>query len=247
MTSPHHPNHSSQRQFYRGGQGGLIVVLLSSLPLGSTSTASSCPRPCKPTSPSSGGQLGNDKDVGSMEGKGGGTKHDTITSPPPLCWSQCHLAHHLPTSIVLFLSSSLLPPPHPHPLPMAGCCVLGRWGRTLLTSSSPLNCLVAIITITPVICLLSLLPPKASPPPILLSLLLPMASPPPQPQQLKTILSRRTRGADCCIVVITASWIGVYGVVPSPPLQTYQLEQWRAAQQQQGHWICGRRGRRRKA
>ena len=56
----------------------MIVVLLLPSPLGSTSTASSPPCPYKPTGWSSGGQLGNDEDIGSAAGKGGGTKHDAI-------------------------------------------------------------------------------------------------------------------------------------------------------------------------
>ena len=66
---------------------------------------------------------------------------------------------------------------------------------------------------------------------MLLLSLLPMASLPPKPQQPKTTLSRQTRGADCCIVVNIASWIGVYCVITSPPSQTYQSEQRRAAWQ----------------
>ena len=46
--------------------------------------------------------------------------------------------------------SSLSPPPHT--LPMAGCCVLGGQGQTLLTSSMPLDGSVTIVTITPVVC-----------------------------------------------------------------------------------------------
>ena len=141
--------------------------------------------------------------------------------------------------------SSLLPPPHQ--LPMAGCCVLRGQGRRLLTLSSPLDRPVAVIALTSVVCWLLFSLPKASPPPMLLSPLLPIAFLPPQPQQPKTILSRQTRGTDCCIVVIIASWIDIYGIIASPPLQTYRPEQRRAARQWRGCWIRSRRGRRRKA
>ena len=71
-----------------------------SSPFGSTSTASLPPHPCKPTNRSSGGQLGDNEDVGSAVGKGGGTKHDIITHPssslpepmsPCLPFSNSHL------------------------------------------------------------------------------------------------------------------------------------------------------------
>ena len=59
----------------------MIVVFLLHSPLGSTSTASLPPHPCKPTGRSSGGQLGNNKDIGYAAGEGGSAKHDAIEPP----------------------------------------------------------------------------------------------------------------------------------------------------------------------
>ena len=69
---------------------------------------------------------------------------------PSLCQSRHHLACIFQQPSYFFsLLSSL---PSPHPLPMAGCCVLGRRGRTLSMSSLPLDHPVAIITLTPIVC-----------------------------------------------------------------------------------------------
>ena len=69
------------------------------LPLGSTSTVSLPPCPCKPTGRSSGGQLGNNKDIGSAAGEGGGAKHDTIAPPLLFAGADATLPaiHHHPT------------------------------------------------------------------------------------------------------------------------------------------------------
>ena len=83
-------------------------------------------------------------------------KHDTSSSSlhhPPLRWSQRHLTHHPQTAAVLFLCVFFVAASPP--LPMAGCCVLGRQRRILSTLLSlflsPLDPPVAITSLTPAI------------------------------------------------------------------------------------------------
>jgi hypothetical protein len=60
-------------------------------------------------------------------------------TPPPLHWSQHRLTRHPPTAAVLFLSASSSSPFLPPPPTIAGCCVLGRWGRISWALSLPLE------------------------------------------------------------------------------------------------------------
>jgi hypothetical protein len=94
----------------------------------------------------------------------------SLREPTPPCLSSSNSRHTLP------LWSLSLPP---HPVPMTGCCVLGGQGRTLSTSSLPLDHRVAIITLTSVICCLLFSLPEALPLPMSLSSLLPMVLPLP--------------------------------------------------------------------
>ena len=75
-------------------------------------------------------------------------------TPPPLCRSRHHLAHHPPTTVLLFLCVVFVAASPP--LPMAGCCVLGRRCQTSLTLSStflsPLDPPVAITSLNPAVC-----------------------------------------------------------------------------------------------
>ena len=72
--------------------------------------------------------------------------------PPPLCPSRCHLAHHPPTVAVLFLFAIFVAA---SPTPAYGwlLCV-GQMGSDIVdvVLPLPLDCPVAVIAITPIVC-----------------------------------------------------------------------------------------------